>query len=44
VQRLVKELHNDMDLGRAVRALTNKVNEQINRLQTEGQVNTNKKG
>ena len=35
VQRLVKELHNDMDLGRAVRALTNKVTDQLNRLQTE---------
>lgn len=35
VQRLVRELPNDMDLGRAVRALTTKVNEQINRLQTE---------
>lgn len=36
IQRLVKELPNDTDLGKAVRELTNKVTEQINRLQTEG--------
>lgn len=32
VQRLVKELPNDMDLGKAIRALTNKVDEQLNHL------------
>ena len=37
VQRLVRELPNDMDLGKAVRNLTTKVTEQINRLQSEGQ-------
>ena len=42
VQRLVKELPNDMDLGKAVRALTTKVTEQINRLQSE--LIQNKKG
>lgn len=36
VQRLVRELPNDMELGKAVRALTTKVTNQINRLQSEG--------
>jgi len=35
VQRLVRELPNDMDLGKAVRALTTKVSDQITRLQSE---------
>ena len=35
VQRLVRELPNDMELGKAVRTLTIKVTEQITRLQTE---------
>jgi hypothetical protein len=35
VQRLVRKLPNDMELGKAVRALTTKVTEQITRLQTE---------
>lgn len=43
VQRLVKELPNDMDLGRAVRALTTKVSDQITRLQMEGQRNERSK-
>ena len=35
VQRLVRELPNDMELGRAIRTLTTKVTDQITRLQTE---------
>lgn len=35
VQRLVRELPNDMDLGKTVRTLTVKVTNQINRLQSE---------
>ena len=35
IQRLARELPNDMELGKAVRALTNKVTDQINRLQSE---------
>jgi len=35
VQRLVRELPNDMELGKAVRTLTVKVTNQINRLQSE---------
>jgi hypothetical protein len=40
VQRLVHELPNDMDLGKAVRALTTKVSDQITRLQSENVKNT----
>lgn len=35
VQRLVREIPNDMELGKAIRNLTNKVNEQIERIQSE---------
>lgn len=34
-QRLVREISNDMELGKAVRTLTIKVTNQITRLQTE---------
>jgi hypothetical protein len=43
VQRLVSELPNDMDLGKAVRALTTKVTDQITRLQTEDAKDPNTK-
>ena len=35
VQRLAIELPNDMEFGKAVRTLTNRVTDQITRLQTE---------